>query len=273
MVKLLLSLLLILNAQLAFGQPERSPFHVLMDTARVKKLIAVDTVAGKTNVLLTANMDDPAFVFVFAPGGDGTLVIEAGANGAPFTKRVRNPAYFFAPGFLEKQAAWAAIDVPESFGITVSRQQRQEAKHLEAMVQVARRLREDYPKAKHILIGHSNGGITAGMLAIQARPAFDGFVFSAPNLSELPFSWEPRQAKAPIMFITHENDDCGIQYRRLPISTLTKRAAGNSFPPTVIKSPSPGNHQECFAAPAPHFFTDVYGEYTDAIMKWAMSLK
>jgi hypothetical protein len=40
----------------------------------------------------------------------------------------------------------------------------------------------------------------------------------------------------------------------------------------VIKTPSPGNHQECFAAPAPHFFTEVYGEYTDAIIKWARSL-
>ena len=149
-----------------------------MDTARVKKLIAVDTVAGKTNVLLTTIMDDPALVFVFAPGGDGTLMIEASADGTPFTNRVRNPAYFFAP-----------------------------------------------------------------------------------NLSELPFSWEPQQAKAPIMFITHENDDCGIQYRRLPISTLTKRAAGNSFPPTVIKSPSPGNHQECFAAPT-HAFSPMCTENT-----------
>lgn len=64
-------------------------------------------------------------------------------------------------------------------------------------VQVARRLREEYPKARHIFIGHSNGAITAGMLAIQ----------------------------------------------------------------------------ECFSAPAPHFFTNVYGEYTDAILKWALSLK
>ncbi len=49
---------------------------------------------------------------------------------------------------------------------------------------VARKLREEFPKAKHILIGHSNGGITAGMLAVQAKPTYDGFVFSAPNLSD-----------------------------------------------------------------------------------------
>lgn len=269
----LILLLAALHAPLVFGQTERPAFHVLMEMAKVKKVIAVDTVAGKTNVLLTSNTDEPAFVFVFQPGGDGTLVMEAGENGVPFTKRVRNPAYFFAPGFLEKQAAWAAVDVPESFGIMVSRQQRQEQRHIEAMAQVARKLREEYPKAKHILIGHSNGGITAGMLAIQAAPVYDGFVFSAPNLSELPFSWNPRQARAPIMFITHQNDDCGIQYKRLPISTLTIRAAGKDFPLTVIKTPAPGNFQECFAAPAPHFFTNVFDEYTDAIMKWATSLK
>jgi pimeloyl-ACP methyl ester carboxylesterase len=273
MHKLLISILLMFNAALASGQTDRPAFLVLMEAAKTKKLIPVDTVAGKTNVLLATNTDDPTFVFIFQPGGDGTLAIEAGVNGVPITKRLRNPAYHFAPGFLEKQAAWAAIDVPESFGIAVSRQQRQEERHIEAMVQVARKLRGEYPKAKHILIGHSNGGITAGMLAIQAKPAYDGFVFSAPNLSELPFSWSPRQTKAPIMFITHENDECGSQYKRLPISTLTIRAAGKDFPLTVIKSPSPGNQQECFAAPAPHFFTNVFDEYTDAIMKWAMSLK
>lgn len=273
MRKLSIFLLLVLHTPFVFGQAERPAFHALMDAARVKKIIAVDTVAGRTNVLLTAIADNPAFVFVFAPGGEGILAIDAGADGAPATKRVRNPAYFFAPGFLQRQAAWAAIDVPESFGSAVSRQQRQEEKHIEAVAQVARKLRDEYPKARLILIGHSNGGITAGMQAIQPKPAFDGFVFSAPNLSELPFSWEPGQAKAPIMFITHENDECGAQYRRLPISTLTIRAAGDRFPLTVIKSPSPGNHQECFIAPAPHFFTNVYGEYTEAIMKWAMSLK
>ncbi len=256
MHKTLASILLILAMPLAFAQTDRPVFHVLMESAKIKKLIAVDTVAGKTHVLFTSNTDEPAFVFIFQPGGDGTLVIEADAKGAPFTKRVRNPAYAFGPGFLEKQAAWAAIDVPESFGIAVSRQQRQEEKHIDAMTQVARKLREEYPKAKHILIGHSNGGITAGILAVQAKPVYDGFVFSA-----------------PIMFITHENDECGAQYRRLPISTLTIRAAGNSFPLTVIKTPSPGNRQECFSAPAPHFFTNVFGEYTEAIMKWAAGLK
>ncbi|MEK6592123.1 MAG: alpha/beta hydrolase [Pseudomonadota bacterium] len=273
MRKLLLSLLLVLHAQSVFGQAEPPAFHALMAASKVKKIIAVDTVAGKTNVLLTAIADNPAFVFVFAPGGDGTLAIDADADGAPATKRVRNPAYFFAPGFLEKRAAWAAIDVPEGFGLTVSRQQRLEPLHIEAIVQVARKLREEYPQARHILIGHSNGGVTAGMQAIQAKPAFDGIVFSAPNLSELPIGWEPGQARVPIMFITHEHDECGSQYRRLPISTLTIRAAGDSFPLTVIKSPSPGNRQECFVVPAPHFFTNVYGEYTEAVFKWAASLK
>lgn len=274
MYKMLISLLLILNTQFVLGQTDRPAFHILMETAKIKKVLQVDTVAGKTNVLLTAIADNPAFVFVFAPGGDGTLAIETNADGTPFTKRVRNPAYFFAPGFLEKQAVWAAIDVPESFGSVVSRDQRQQPQHTEAITQVAQKLREAYPKAKHILIGHSNGGITAGMQATQPKPAFDGIVFSAPNLADFPIRWEPGQAKVPIMFITHEHDDCGIQYgRRIPISTLTIRAAGDRFPLTVIKSPSPGNRQECFVAPAPHFFTNVFGEYTEAIMKWAMSLK
>lgn len=272
MSKLLISLILLFPA-FAFGQAERPAFLVLMEMAKVKKVIQVDTVAGKTSVLFTSIVDDPAFVFVFAPGGDGTLALEANADGTPFTKRVRNPTYFFASGFLERQAAWAAIDVPESFGSVVSRQQRQEEKHIDAITQVARKLREEYPKAKHFLIGQSNGGITAGMQAVQSRPVFDGIVFSAPNLSDFPIRWEPRQANVPIKFITHANDDCGIEFRKPTISSLTIRAAGNRFPLTVIKSPSPGNRQECFAVPSPHMFTNVYGEYAEAIMKWAMALK
>ncbi len=273
MQRLLIFLLLTLHAQFVFGQAERPAFHTLMEMAKVKKIITVDTVAGKTNVLLTAIADNPAFVFIFAPGGEGTLAIDADADGTPITKRVRNPAYPFAAGFLERRAAWAAIDVPESYGIAISREQRQEQRHIDAIVQVARKLREEYPKAKHILIGHSNGGITAGMQTIQPAPVFDGIVFSAPNLSAFPVSWEPQQAKAPIMFITHQHDDCGAARRSLPISARTIAAAGSRFPLTVIKSPSPGNRQECFVAPAPHFFTNVHGEYTEAIFRWASSLK
>lgn len=69
MRKLLISLLLVLHAQSVFGQAEPPAFHALMAVSKVRKIIAVDTVAGKTNVLLTAIADNPAFVFVFAPGG------------------------------------------------------------------------------------------------------------------------------------------------------------------------------------------------------------
>jgi pimeloyl-ACP methyl ester carboxylesterase len=253
--------------------PEPPPFRVLMDMARIKRIVQVDTEAGKTHVLVTSIVDNPAFVFVFQPGGEGTLLLGADAAGAPATKRPRNPAYYFAPAFLERQAAWAAVDVPESFGVEVSRPQRRGEKHVNSMAQVGRRLREEFPGAKLVIIGHSNGGITAGMLSVQDKPVYDGFVFSAPNLSEMPAFWSPRQAKAPVKFITHENDDCGSQNKRASIATLTKRAAGREFPLTVITTPSPGSHQECFAAPAPHFFTQAYAEYTDAIMKWVAGLK
>lgn len=265
-------LALVLHAQFAFGQTERPAFHALMEAAKVKKVIAVDTVAGKTNVLFTSISDNPSFVFIYAPGGDGHLTISAGEDGRPSTKRPRNPAYFFAPAFLEKQAAWAAIDVPEAFALTtdvrISRDQRTSQQYVEAFTQVGRRLREEYPKARLILIGHSNGAIAAGMQAIHTKPAFDGIVFSAPQLGPLPFGWKPEQANVPVMFITHKNDYCkGSE------AFVTVRAAGRKFPITVIESPSSGNQSECFNAPAPHFFTDVYVEYADVLLKWAASLK
>ena len=67
--RLLLYLLLILPASSAFAQDERPAFLTLMESAKVKKVITVDTVAGHTKVLLTSIADNPAFVFIFAPGG------------------------------------------------------------------------------------------------------------------------------------------------------------------------------------------------------------
>ena len=271
MYKLLLLILLASVPRWAIGQVE-PPFHTLMNIAKIKKVIPVDTVAGRTNVLFTSIADNPDLIFIYAPGGDGHMAISTGENGLPLSKRPRNPAYFFAPAFLEKSAAWAAIDVPAMFASTTdvmaSRALRTDQKHIDAMTQVGRKFREEFPKARLILLGHSNGAVAAGMQAILTKPPFDGIVFSAPQLAPLPFSWKPEQANVPIMFITHENDACkGSE------AYQTVRAAGSKFPVTVIKSPSSGSPSECFMAPGPHFFTDTHVEYADVLLKWAASLK
>ncbi len=271
MYKLLLLILLASVPRWAMGQAE-PPFRTLMNIAKIKKVMPVDTVAGNTNVLFTSISDNPGLIFIYAPGGDGHMAISTGENELPATKRPRNPAYFFAPAFLEKSAAWAAIDVPAMFASTTdvmaSRTLRTAQKHIDAMTQVGLKFREAFPKAKLILIGHSNGAVAAGMQAVQTKPPFDGIVFSAPQLGPLPFSWKPEQATVPIMFITHEDDSCkGSE------TYQTVRAAGSKFPITVIKSPSSGSPSECFMAPAPHFFTDTYAEYADVLLKWAASLK
>lgn len=267
MYKFIFPVLLSLVSQLALSQPQQSPFGAMVQMAKVKTVMHVDTVAGKTRVLLTSVADDPRFVFFFVPGGDGTIDFSLNAEGVPVSGRPRNPAFMFAPEFLQKQVAWAIVAVPEKYGHAVSRPQRLDKEHIEAIAQAGQKIREAYPKARLVLIGHSNGGITAGMQAIQPKPVFDAIVFSAPNLQSLPFGWQPEQAKVPIMFITHKNDNCrGTQ------AYQTVRAAGDKFPVVVIESPSPGNSSECFMTPAPHFFTDVYGEYAEAILKWAASL-
>lgn len=266
MCKFIFPVLLGLIPQLALCQTELLPFSKLLKLAKVRTVIQTDTVAGKTNVLLTSVDDNPKVVFVFAPGGDGTLDVSTNEGGLPITSRPRNPAYLFATAFLEKQTAWTAIAVPEKYGRAISRVQRLDKEHIEAFAQAGRGIKEIYPNAKLVLIGHSNGAITAGMQAIQAKPVFDAIVFSAPQLGPLPFGWAPEQAKVPIMFITHKDDDCkGSQ------AYETVRAAGTKFPVVVINSPSPGNRSECFAVPAPHFFTDTYEEYAEAILKWAIS--
>lgn len=253
--------------QLAQGQTSTSPFASMIDLAKAKSVIEVDTVAGKTKVLLTSGDEDPRFVFVFAPGGEGTVDFSANSAGEPISSRHRNPAFMFAPEFLKRRAAWAIVAVPENYGFAVSETQRLEKQHLEAVAQAGQRIKEAYPRAKLVLIGHSNGGITAGMQAVQPKPVFDAIVMSAPNVEALRFGWKPEQARVPVMFITHKNDNC-----KSTAAYKVVNMAGSKFPVVVLESPSPGSWTECRNTPAPHFFSDVYGEYADAILQWAARL-
>ena len=244
-----------------------TPFNRLMELATVKQLLVINTVAGKTNVLLTSATENPELVIVHAMGGYGNPALTE-KDGLPNTKKPRNPMYLFGAAFLKKEVAWAAIDVPADFGVELRGNSRLTDKHIEAFAQAARKIRLAYPKAKLVLIGHSNGGITAGMQAVQPKPAFDGIVLASPNLGGLAPGWKPEQAKVPIMFITHEKDYC-----RLTSAYQTIRTAGNKFPITVIKSPASGPTSECENPPASHFFSGVEAEFADAVLRWANKIQ
>jgi predicted esterase len=248
-------------------QENLTPFNRLMELASVKQLLVVDTVAGKTKVLLTSSTENPQVVVVHAMGGQGNPIF-AEKEGLPTTKKIRNPMYWFGAAFLEKKVAWAAIDVPADFGIELPPSARLTHQHIEAFAQAARQIRFVYPKAKLVLIGHSNGGITAGMQSVQPKPVFDAIVFASPNLGGLPSGWNPEQAKVPILFITHEKDYC-----KATLAYNTIRTAGNRFPIIVIKSPASGPFSECWNAPAPHFFSGVQAEFADAVLRWANNIQ
>ena len=260
-------LFLWLIPHVVLGQAGPSPFARMMETAKVKAVIRANTVAGVTRILLTSGSVEPRFVFVFAPGGDGAVDFSTSSEGMPISSRPGNPAFSFSSGFLRREAAWAIIGIPTDYKNRISEGQRLDPEHIEAVAQVGQRIRDAYPKAKLILIGHSNGGITAGMQAIRPKPVFDAIVMSAPNLDRLPVGWKPEKALAPILFITHKDDTC-----RATSADKTVRMAGDKFPLVVIETPSPGNPYECFNPPAPHFFSGVYEEYSDALLKWAAGL-
>ena len=273
MFKFFVAILCVVYVPVVLAQAEQSPFQTMMAMAKIKKVITVETVAGNTSLLVTSIADAPAIVYLFAPGGPGTLIVRTAADGTPVTKQ-RSPIFPLAPAFLEKNVAWAAFGVPENFGTEISRERRQEPQHVEAVTQIARRMREEFPKARHILVGHSNGGITAALQSALDKPPVDGIIFSAPNISAFPMRWEPAHAKVPIKFIVHANDNCGAGQRgRMGINSTTINMAGRRFPLTVIKTPSVGEYSQCFTAPAPHFFTNNYAEYADAILKWTTSLR
>ena len=263
-----LALACITPAPSCAGDPRSDirPFQQLMALASVKRLLVVDTVAGKTRVFFASSTVDPRLVVVHAMGGGGNPAFEE-KDGLPVTKRGGNPMYFFGVAFLKKKVAWAAVDVPAEFGSDLQTFDRLTDRHIESFAQAARQVRIAYPKARIILMGHSNGGITAAMQSVLSKPAFDGIVLASPNLKNMPYDWEPTQAKVPIMFITHEQDHCAATH-----SSQTILLAGKIFPVTVITTPSTGPDTECRYAPAPHFFSHVQEEMADAVIRWANQL-
>jgi hypothetical protein len=217
--------------------------------------------------LLTSSTENPNMVIVHAMGGFGNPFF-TGKEGLPNTRFAGNPMYCLGAAFLEKKVAWAAIGVPADFGIELPPSSRLRQKHIEAFAQAARQIRFVYPKAKLVLIGHSNGAITAGMQSVQPEPAFDAVVLASPNLGGLASGWKPEQAKVPILFIAHNKDYC-----KATLWYDTTWTAGNRFPIIVIKSPALGPFSECWNAPAPHFFSGVQAEFADAVLMWANSIQ
>ena len=132
MLRLILAALIGLCPQLASSQTSLSPFAAMMEMAKVKSVIQVDTSAGLTKVLLSSSVEDPRFVFVFAPGGEGAVDFSANQDGLPISSQTRNAAFTFAPAFLKRQAAWVIVAVPETYGSAVSPQQRLDKQHIDA---------------------------------------------------------------------------------------------------------------------------------------------
>jgi hypothetical protein len=246
---------------------ERPPFLQLVEQAKLRFVIQAETREGRTAVLVTAMEDHPRLLFVYAPGGEGRLDLGSDAAGVPVSPRPRNPAFAFGPAFLERGAGFAAIGVPENFGPGLNRPLRLEKPHIEAFTQASLRLRERFPKSRLVLIGHSNGAMTAGMQAVLDAPVYDAVVFSAPQLTRMPYRWSPERARVPVLFITHRDDAC-----RGSLAHETVAAAGGRHPLVVIEAPSPGRAEECFVAPAPHFFSGVHAQYAEALVRWAGGL-
>ena len=73
------------------GQSDIPPFQRLMALAAVKRLLVVDTVAGKTHVLLTSATENPELVIVHAMGGEGNPLF-TGTDGLPGCSTSRSGA-------------------------------------------------------------------------------------------------------------------------------------------------------------------------------------
>lgn len=243
-------------------------FSQLMNEARHRKVVQVSTPAGAMSVLELWGEQAPSLVYVFASGGEGNVHLAQDEQGVPFTRQGNHPAFVLGVPFLQRQVGWVVFDVPQSMGTSIARDARTKALHIDAVASLGAYLKAAHPATRFVLLGHSNGGISAGMQAVRDPTAFDAVVMSAPNTDSLPWGWKAAQSRVPIFFITHQHDDCrGTQAYK----TVNTAKSGDK-PLVVLRAEVKGERTECFKLPAPHFYTGAEDAFADAVVNWGRSL-
>lgn len=247
---------------------QNTAFSQILKEAQHRQLRQVSTSAGDMPVLLLWGEQVPALAFVYASGGNGHVSLAQDEQGTPTTFQPNHPAFGLGVPFLQRQVGWVTFGLPQQIGHSISLDERAQTLHIDAVASLGSYLKATYPNTLFVLLGHSNGGVTAGMQAVRDQASFDAVVMSAPNLGGLPLRWKSAQSRIPMLFITHEEDDC----RGTPAYKTVHAAKSGDKPLVLIRSVSMGDRTECFKRPAPHFYSGAEDAFADALVNWGRSL-
>ena len=159
----------------------------------------------------------PAYAFILMPGGNGVARYREQADGkaiatSPLANNflIRSAESFAGDGFVA-----AVMDAPSDLWGALSFEFRSGPQHAGDIAAVADDLRKRYPGVKVILVGTSNGTISAAYGGRALGNKLDGVVLTS---SVFRTTWSSirlngfafREIASPLLFVHHAEDGCNL---------------------------------------------------------------
>lgn len=208
----------------------------------------------------------PTIVFVLLSGGSGEHNLAQRGEVVQVFNDQRLPARARAL-FAGGDAATALIDAPSDqnrLGDTF----RKSAGHVQDIQAVLADLRQRFPRASRVLVGHSNGTISAAQAAAAADNLADRVVlisgrfvahwFAGSGLSDFDFS----RLRLPVLLVHHVLDDCSVT----PYQGA--RDLSQRFPLVSVAGP-PGLAAASCSSLGPHGLEGREAAVVEVIRGWA----
>lgn len=216
-------------------------------------------------IYIEAPQQQPAWVIVLLPGGNGALhLTDRGATQLAGNFVVRTSSYWTDSG-----SATALFDTPSDHADGVKdhfRLSKDAVKDVEAAVS---ELRKRFPSAKVALLATSRGTITAGNVLKRSPDLADAYILTSPvtqankgqlGLSEL--SWPNNKSR--VLVVSNEHDGCGVS----PFDAAKNLASTNGFDFIAVSSNLSKSHADECGANSPHGFLGIEAATLDAIRNW-----
>jgi hypothetical protein len=159
----------------------------------------------------------PAYALILLPGGNGAVRYRGNSDGTAvpgsslgYNFLIRAADLFAGDGFVA-----AIMDAPSDLWNGMTYEFRSGSKHAGDIAAIDDDLRKRYPGVKVILVGTSNGTISAAYAGRALGNNLDGVVLTSsvfrPNMSSIFLNDFPfREIASPLLFVHHAEDGCRV---------------------------------------------------------------
>jgi len=205
-----------------------------------------------------------SIVYVLLSGGYGEHVLSQRGTVVQVSNDSRLPARLRE--LLAVDGATALVDVASDRNLLSDDYRISEA-HTQDVAAVIADLRQRYPAARLVLLGHSNGTLSAAHAAVRLGTQVDRVIlmgarlvahwFAGDALSKFDFG----QIKAPLLLVHHVGDACSVT----PYSAA--KALGERYPLISVNGPPGGEAGGCMSL-GRHGLSGKEGAVAEAIRAW-----